>query len=195
MRRELALALALIGCGPAAAPCPSGTQSDPPRAHEIQARLATVSEGRALIDAARAQVPAICFGARASSSVITRDRVVLLATDLEEGEAAARLGHLLVHARDGLPVELVHTGLDADACHEAVRRALMLEARAYVTEITLQDALVAEPVTLAFAFSDAVRASSTQDERESVVLAYLYAHPDGGRGVDGLLEAYRARCR
>ena len=189
MRREL-LALLLIGCGATPPACPDGTRPDTARASAIEARLSTVSEGRALIESAHVS---ICFVTSGSSSVITTDRVVLLASELEEGEAAARLGHLLVHARDGLPIDLIQSGLDHDACEAAVDRALTLEARAYVTEIALQDALGAHPTTLAFAFAADVRAAP-EPERESIAHAYLVAHPDGGPGLDGLAAAYRARC-
>ena len=188
--------MCLLGaCGVPAtrAACPAGTRADGPRAAAIEARLGTVSEGRALL-ASRDRVAAICFGDPASSSVITADRLVLLAGALEEGEAAARLGHLLVHAREGLPIDEVHAGLDEAACDAAVERALMLEARAYVVEVALQDALGARPTTLAFEFAARLRATS-EGEREGIVTAYLRAHPRGGPGIDGLADAYRARCR
>lgn len=192
MRPELAL-LVLIGCGAPAPACPSGTHADAARASAIEHRLASVAEGRALIDAARARVPAICFGASESASVISTDRVILLAEGLEEGEAAARLGHLLVHARDGLATDEVHAGMDADACELGVDRALDLEARAYVVEVSLQSALGARPTTLAFEFADAMRAAPP-DARFEIARAYLRDHPDGGPGIDGLASAYRAIC-
>ena len=192
MRRELAL-LGLIGCGAPAPSCPSGTHAEAARASAIEHRLASVAEGRALIDAARARVSSVCFGAPQSASVITTDRVILLADGLEEGEAAARLGHLLVHARDGLPTDEVHAGMNADACETAVGRALDLEARAYVVEVSLQTALGARPTMLAFEFGDAMRAAGP-DARFEIARTYLRDHPDGGPGIDGLASAYRAIC-
>ncbi len=192
MRREL-IALVLIGCGAPAPTCPSGTHDDVARASAIENRLASVAQGRALIDAARARVPAICFGASESASVITTDRVVLLASGLEEGEAAARLGHLLVHARDGLPTDEVHARMDPAACEAAVDRAIDLEAHAYVVEVSLQTALDARPTQLVFEFVDAMRAAPP-DTRFDIARTYLREHPDGGPGIDGLASAYRALC-
>ncbi len=197
MRRELAIALVVVGCGPPAAPspsCPSGTHLDAARASAIETRLASVDEGRAWIDAARARVSAICFGSVSSPSVITTDRTVVLSSALEEGEAAARLGHLLVHAREGLPTDMVGRGQGDATCDAAVERALTLEARAYVVEVSLQAALGAHPITLAFEFTDEMRAAP-RTQREAIALAYLHAHPDGGPGIDGLESAYRALCR
>lgn len=190
MRREL-LAIGLAACTSApVATCPAGTDADAARASAIETRLASVSEGRALLGS-RDRVAAICFGDGAS--VITSDHVVLLARTLEEGEAAARLGHLLVHARDGLPIDVIHAGVSESDCDAAVDRALALEARAYVTEVALQDALHAQPSVLAFEFASDVR-TSTPDAREPLVLAYLRAHPTGAPGIEGLAAAYRARC-
>jgi hypothetical protein len=192
MRPELALALVLAACGtPASAPsaCPTGTHADATHASAIEARLGSIAAGRALLDVTRAEVPAICFGDAASTSVITRARVVLLADGLEEGEAAARLGHLLVHVRDGLPIDQLHPPCDA-----AVEHAMALEARAYVEELALQDGLAAHPTTLAFEFADAVR-DAAPDAREGIVRTYLHAHPDGAPGIDGLESAYRELCR
>ena len=190
----LALAIAACDHGGSRAPCPSGAWRDESREHAIEARLASVAEGRVLLDAQRDRVARVCFTSASSASVVTHDRVVILAQGLEEGEAAARLGHLLVHLRDGLPIDAVSPGLAAESCDAAVGRALALEAHAYVVEIALQDELGVHPQTLAFEFGDAVRAASG-DSREGIVLAYLRDHPTGGQGIDGLAEAYRARCR
>jgi hypothetical protein len=192
MRVEL-LALALVACSTAPVPCPDGTHADEGRAAAIAERLGTVSEGRALL-ALRDRVRAICFGDRTSASVITSEHVVVLNDALEEAEAAARLGHLLVHVRDGLPIDVVSSGLDPAACDAAVDRALTLEARAYVVEVSLQDALGAHPTLLAFELAGDLRAASP-DARESIALRYLRAHPSGAPGIDGLADAYRARCR
>ena len=198
MRAEAALAFAFAvaacGTGGARPPCPSGTWPDEARERAIEARLASVAEGRTLLDAQQDRVARVCFASASSASVVTHDRVVILAQGLEEAEAAARLGHLLVHLRDGLPIDAVSASLAPAACDAAVDRALALEARAYVAEVALQDELGAHPRMLAFEFGDALRAASG-DAREGIVLAYLREHPTGGQGIDGLAEAYRARCR
>lgn len=204
MRRDdavllaLSFSLSLPACSRAApapdVPCPAGTTSDAARADAIETRLTSVPRGRAIVDSARARVVRVCFGDARGASVITDARIVVLAAGLEEGEAAARLGHLLVHARDGLPIDEIRPPLDAAACELAVTRAMTLEARAYVEEVLLQDALGARPTVLAFAFADSVRAAAPE-ARESIALAYLRAHPDGAPGIDALETAYRGRCR
>jgi hypothetical protein len=191
MRAELALVL-LAACE-TSTPCPSGMQADAARVEAIVTRLGTVSEGRALLEV-RDRIAATCFATPGSASVITSERIVILASDLEEGEASARLGHLLAHVRDGLPTDAVHSGLAGAACDAAVDRALRLEARAYVIEVSLQEALHARPTTLAFEFAEAMRAAPTE-AREAIALAYLRDHPHGAAGIDGLADAYRARCR
>jgi hypothetical protein len=198
MRRSpawLLLALALVGCPvPPPPPCPSGSVADATLAERIEHRLARTMRGRVLLDTQRVHVRAFCFVPPGSTSAITDERDVLLARDLEEGEAAARLAHLLTHLDTGLPSSAVTPTDDAAACDAMVEHAISLEAAAYVAEIDFQDALVASPRVLRFEFADAVRAASIL-ERERIVHDYLYAHPSGAPGIDGLVDAYRARCR
>ncbi|MFO0683891.1 MAG: hypothetical protein U0234_17675 [Sandaracinus sp.] len=197
MRRELALSLVLAACGttpvPAPAGCSEGLHADAARQARLEARLGSVAEGSALLAAARDRVAAVCFAAPGSASVVTTDRVLVLAEDLEESEAAARLGHLLVHLRDGLPLEAVPEGARGAACDEAVTRALALESVAYATEIELQRALEATPHVLRFEITDAVLALAPE-ARARYVARYLAEHPDGAPGIEGLAHAYRLRC-
>lgn len=194
-RRALVIATLLAACGTPSAPspCRTGLHADEARATAIEARLASVPEGRALLDAARARLAAICFAEPGSASVVTTDHVAVLARDLEEGEAAARLGHLLVHLRDGLPLEAVPEGASDARCDEGVSRALALEATAYVTEVELQRALGAAPRVLRFELGDML-AALPAGEREPAVQRYLAEHPDGAPGIEGLASAYRQRC-
>ncbi len=189
--RALLVALTLVGCTDAAptTACPSGSTSDDARALRIRARLESVPSGAELVREAGASVRSICFAPAGGLSVVDHDHRIVLAEGLEEGEAAARLGHLLVHLRDGLPDD----GLIGPDCDAAVERALVREASAYVREVLLQTELGARPTTLAFEFAPAV-AAALPDARESIVLAYLRAHPDGAPGIDALAAGYRARC-
>lgn len=190
---RIALVLALIaGCGsgePSTPHCPPGSQPDEARAAAVRARLASVASGEALIAAAGDRVSCVCFAAPGSTSAVDDTHAILLASDLEEGEAAARFGHLLVHLRDGLPDE----GLHRPDCDAAVERALAREATAYVREIELQTEVGARPRMLAFEMSSDVLAAP-REEREAIVLAYLRAHPHGAPGIDGLAAGYRERC-
>lgn len=110
--------------------------------------------------------------------------------DLDEPEAAARLGHLLTHAVEGLP--MAH--LEAGDCAGQVDLALAQEARALTLEIRWRRALGVTARRIPYAFEDDVW-RAPEPAREGVVLDYLRAHPDGGPGVDGLLAGYSRRCR
>ncbi len=192
----LAVALALVACGaPASAPaaCAPGTSVDSARRAAIEARLASVEEGGALLAAARDRVREVCFAAPESASVVTTDGALVLARDLDEGEAAARMGHLLVHLRDGLPLEAVPEGARGARCEAGIERALARESVAYVTEVELQHALAITPRRFRFEF-DAVLAALPASERAPHVQRYLAEHPDGAPGIEGLASAYRARC-
>jgi hypothetical protein len=187
--RALTLCVLLVGCGEAAVVCPAGTTADDARALRIRTRLESVERGAALVREAGERVSVICFAAPRSTSVVDASHRVMLATELDDGEAAARLGHLLVHLRDGLPDANLH-GPDCDA---AVEHALALEATAYVEEISLQAELAVTPRVLAFEPSAEILAAPP-DAREAIMLAYLRAHPNGAPGIDALSTSYRARC-
>lgn len=190
----VACALALGGCPvPPPPPCPSGAVADAAHEERIEHRLAQTMRGRVILDTQRVHVRAFCFVPPGSTSAITDDHDVLLASDLEDGEAAARLAHLLTHLEAGLPSRAVTPTDDPAACDAMVEHAIQLEAAAYVAEIDFQDALVAEPRVLRFEFADEVRAASML-QRERIVHDYLVAHPSGAPGIDGLVDAYRARC-
>lgn len=189
------LVLALLGAGcedPVgrsyhAPPCPEGALDLPARADAIVARLASVPEGAALIEATRPRLGRICFG-RGPSVLEERERHVVLDTALGPGEAAARLGHLLMHVRDGSPYA---PGADCDA---VVARALDAEARAHALELELRRALSAERGALSFGELEAAFWDAPASERVAGVRAYLEAHPDGAPGIDALASGYRARC-
>jgi hypothetical protein len=188
---RLLVALALAGCSEAhqGPSCPAGTHIDEARSDAVRARLASVPSGASLLREAGARLTIVCFAPPTSPSVVDDAHDVILASDLDEGEAAARLGHLLVHLRDGLPDE----GLRSSDCDAAVDHALALEATAYVREVELQHALGVTPRALAFEFAADVLAAPP-GAREAIVQAYLAAHPEGAPGIDGLASAYRERC-
>lgn len=187
----LALALTLGACGADAAepPCPAGHHRDASRAAAIVQRLGTVPEGATLVSLL-AGTQGICFGDEALN-VVTSDRAFLLASSLEDGEAAARLGHLLIHVRDGLPMgDAIPSDADCDAL---VREALDREAVAYVAEVRLQRALGVTPRTLAFEFAFELERLDEPSARARV-RAYLEEHPTGAPNIDGLSAGYLARC-
>ncbi|MDQ3037104.1 MAG: hypothetical protein M3Y87_32215 [Myxococcota bacterium] len=168
-----------------APPCPEGALDQPARADAIVARLASVPEGAAIVESARARVARICFGSGAS--VIDDERTVLLDRALSEGEAASRLGHLMMHARDGSPYQ---PGSD---CEVVVARALDAEARAHAVELALRRALSVRGEALVYEL-EPVFWETPERDRVALVRAWLESHPDGGGGFDALGAGYRERC-
>lgn len=195
-RACLGSAIALLlaaGCArPTAdrAPCPAGHTESGARAARVVERLASVPEGRELARVLDAHV--ICF-APEGLGVITGERQLLLSDALDDGENAARLGHLLVHARDGLPLDSDRAGAGRD-CEALVARALDSEALAHVVEVRLQTALEVTPTHFVFEFASQVRAAPDEAHAVALVRRYLAAHPTGAPGIDGLAAAYHQRC-
>lgn len=182
----------LLGCGTSVAaptvPCPVGHVRDPERAERLMAVLERAPAGAAL-SPLLARTEGMCFSPDAID-VVTTERVLLLSTRSTDEEAAARIGHLLVHVRDGLPLGDLQPGADCDA---EVERALRLESVAYVTEVRLQAALGARPTLRRFEFEGAIAPLDDAAAAEHV-LSYLRAHPTGAPGIDGLAAGYRTRC-
>ncbi|AKF08403.1 hemophore-related protein [Sandaracinus amylolyticus] len=182
MRLTVLVLVTLVACE-APASCPEGAIERPARADAIRARLATVLEGASLL---RVHSGPICF-ADGPSVIDERTHAVVLDRALGEGEAAARLGHLLVHVRDGSPYR------EGPHCDVVVARALDAEARAHALELDLRRALSVAPDVLRYELEPAYWAAPP-DERVALVRAYLEAHPDGAPGIDALASAYRQRC-
>lgn len=164
-------------------------RADEPRARGLVALLEGAPEGAAIAGRVSAGAARVCFG-QVPVSAVTPEGVVLLEATLADAEAAARLGHLLLHVVEGSPAPRA----GEPDCEAAVRRALAAEARALAMELRLRRALGVTAPALRYEFEeDFWRAAP--GEREGVVLAYLEAHPHGGPGVDALAEGYRRRCR
>lgn len=183
---------ASAGCAtpPEAERCPAPLQADGRRARALLERLRSRPEGDPIVARLRGRSPTICFGDPPFSAVTT-DGVILMQSRLTEREAAARLGHLLVHVIEGLPMERPGPG----SCEQQVDEALGAEARALAVEIRLRRALDVGPdPALRYEF-EAPFWQAAPDAREPVILHYLREHPDGGPGVDALASAYRQRCR
>jgi len=191
---SLLLLSLLLGCSEAAPPtlapapsCPEGQRAEPARAARIRAQLGSTAAGAQLL--AERDGDAICFSDIQVSSV-TEGRVFLLAEDDTDDALAARLGHLLHHAVNGMPFpDEVPGGAD---CEAIVERAVEREAEAYVLEIRLRAELGLVPDR--FDFEPAVLGTTEPDDR-LLVAEYLRAHPDGARNLDPLVSGYLRRCR
>jgi hypothetical protein len=162
--------------------------ADEARARSLVARLEGAPEGAAIVGRMPAGAARVCFG-KVPVSAVTPEGVVLLEVSLADAEAAARLGHLLLHVVEGSPAPRAG---EAD-CDAAVRRALGAEAAALGLELRLRRALGVEAPAMRYEFEEGFWGAAPGD-REALVLAYLEAHPHGGPGVDALAEGYRRRC-
>jgi hypothetical protein len=132
--RLLLTLLLLLGCEKQSA-CPDGYRSDPPRTSRVADALGRNSEGKPLLDAARGRYQ-VCWG-EPSVPVIDAQRRLLLPRGATDAEAAARMGHLLLHVVEGIPL--------ADGCGT---RALaeQQEKKAHALEARLRAALGASPL-------------------------------------------------
>jgi len=170
--------------------CPAPWSADPDRAGALVERLRATDDGAALLAGlAPRPLPALCFG-RAGPSSVTTEGVILLEAALDDGEAAARVGHLLQHVVEGLPMAHPHPG-DCDA---QVGVALVAEARSLSLELRLRRALGVRAPRLRYPFEGAFWAAPAA-RREADVLDFLRAHPDGAPGLDALAAGYARRCR
>jgi hypothetical protein len=156
----------------------------------VLATLETIEEGRDVKERAlRVASPRICFGPIGASAVTT-EGVILLDDALGEAEAAARVGHLLVHVERGSPLA---PQVDPSRCEEAVDRALTAEASALELELRLRRALGVLSPRVRYAFEEEV-VRAAPEARVGRIKAYLQAHPHGAPGLDALAAGYRQRC-
>ncbi len=200
MRRLLGAALVfLTGFAACRTPdppqrCPARFAEDATRGPALVEALRATTEGAGIL--ARlppSPAPHICFGP-ATTSAITPEGVILFTADLQGPEATARLGHLLLHLAEGLPMARPTAG----DCATQVDVALAAEARALAVELRLRRELGAPAPSgngrrLPYAFEDAFWAAPPAG-REALILAYLRAHPDGAPGLDALAAGYARRC-
>ena len=188
----IVLALAL-GCARAPETCPGGTAPDEDGARALIARLASTPEGEGVVRRLGSQAPRVCVG-RVPVSAVTTDGTILLDAALDEAEAAARLGHLLVHVVEGLPGAASAGGAAAGGCDAEVARALAAEARALALELRLRRALGVRAPRLRYELEGDFW-EAEPGAREGLILGYLAAHPGGGPGIDAIAEGYARRCR
>jgi hypothetical protein len=97
---------------------------DAPRSTRVGAVLARDAEGRRLLQAAPEHT--LCWG-EPETSVVDSDGRLLLDRRLADAEAAAKLGHLLQHLVEGMPLAEGCSGLEAAVVRET--KAHALEAR------------------------------------------------------------------
>ncbi len=189
VRQEATTSAAAAKEGPST--CPKGARQDEPRRQRLLSMLlAAGEESRRLALRGRDKVR-FCFMER-KHSVVTTEGKLLLDPRWQDGELAARVGHLLFHVVEGLPYR--DRGTDSRTCQARVAEALRREAQSLALELRLRKALQVGKPTVAFEFTAEVR-SAPEGERTEVIYAYLQAHPHGGPGIDALGAGYLARCR
>ncbi len=176
---------ALVACS-SAVELPDDCRPDAARAARVVDALAGVADGEVLVRADTAAQ--ICFGEGAGT--LRRGPVFVLSAEASDDESAARLVHLLHHARHGRGL-VAGDAVSADAdCDALVLEALREESVAHVLEMQVRRSLGVER---AFANQAAVLALP-RAERADAVLTYLREHPDGGGGYEPLARDYRERC-
>lgn len=188
VKRALAfVACALVACG--AEPLASDCTTDDARTRRVLDALSAVADAEVL--GAAASGDAICFGEGAGTT--RPGPVFVLPTDTSDEEAAARLVHLLHHARHGRGL-VAHEPIAAAAdCDALVREALEEEAQAHVLEMQVRRAIGVDRPRRPFV-NQAEILALPREAREAAVLAFLLAHPDGGGGYEPLARDYRAQC-
>jgi hypothetical protein len=170
--------------------CPASFAVDHDRARRLADRLEASAEGaRLAAHVCRDSGPTVCFG-KADISTITTEGVILFDERLSESEGAARLGHLVLHFVEGLPMSKPRP----TDCETQVERALQAEARALSLEIRLRRELDVRDRRLVYEFEEPYWAAGLE-ERESLILRYLKEHPNGAPGLDALAAGYMKRCR
>ncbi len=168
--------------------CPPLLAVNADRAGRLWDRLDDAPDGAALITRA-SSLPLVCFG-QVDLSVVTTEGIVLFDKTLDDDEGAARLGHLLAHIVDGMPMA---NPRDAD-CEAQVNDALHLEAKTLSLELRLRRDLHVRAKRQVYEFEDRYWATE-EPIREQFLWDYLRDHPDGGPGLDALANGYAKRCR
>jgi hypothetical protein len=156
--------------------CPERTHLDPTRASQVLSLFALEDDAP------------LCFGELWPSRVVTNG-VYLLDERASIEETAAKLGHLSLHQKEAARFDTLPT--KKEGCADWVDGLLVLEAKAYATELRLRQKLQVH--TNPYEFEESFWAEDPV-KQEGVILAYLRAHPLGGGGIDALGAAYLERC-
>jgi len=123
--RAAAICLFLFACKSPSQPlCPAGTAADARRTSGIIAILTQAGEP------APDPSPRVCYGP-ASGNTVTSQGVMLLDPSSDDRDLAARMAHLLLHRRDGDPLDLHEVRVD---CRAQMQRARTAEERARALE-------------------------------------------------------------
>lgn len=168
--------------------CPTPFLRNERRVQRLWDRLDDAPEGAALVLRTSAK-PLVCFGPT-EHSVVTTEHIMLLDTAMDDNEAAARFGHLLMHVVEGMPMRENQAG----NCDARVDAALREEARALSYELRLRRQLGVQAKRIQYEFEEPYWATSEQ-EREPFVWKYLLDHPEGAPGIDALASGYAKQCQ
>lgn len=126
----------LPGCHARRTPCPAGYAPDASRSERISAHLISAGEPSPPADALQ------CFGP-ASESSVTSSGAMLLNAAADDRDLAARVAHLLLHSRQGDPLDL-RPG--PATCAQRMERARQTELRARDQEDRIRSRLGRPPV-------------------------------------------------
>lgn len=168
--------------------CRQGQRDDPARAQRIRRLLRSVAAGKQLLGRAPARLR-VCF-AKTDVPALATDGIITLDQRATDAASAARLGHLLLHAVEGMPMP---SRMDPHrSCEVVVQAAMRAEARAHGLELKLQRALGVQTERS----MPHVRAywNAPVGQRVQALLAFFLAHPQGSKGLPGYVAAYTQRC-
>jgi len=124
----VALAALLAAACRSTPACPEGAAADELRTDKMLALLRADAEGQVLLAEFRPRP--VCYAPSAEAGVIASNSALLLPSGADERDLAARVAHLLLHAREGLP-QVVAEGSCDEATFELLRSA---EERAWALE-------------------------------------------------------------
>jgi hypothetical protein len=144
----LTLLLVLVGLvwlnvSQPAARCPARSTDDAARTQRILRLLRGVPEARRVLER-ELEAPLVCY-ADASEGVVDGNGVFLLPRSHGEPSNAARLGHLMLHRREALPLDDRSIRESRLPCAEFVDRVMQSERRARELEAKLRRAFSLEP--------------------------------------------------
>ena len=126
-----------------------------------------------------AKVQTVCWG-KTNFSVVDPTGRVLLRTDLSPPQAAARLAHLDRHI-----------GVTPPTGERCLEWWVQHEASAMSIELDLLEKW--QVSTDSFSYAKSYFKQLPENKRQYLI-DFIYAHPSGAKGMDGLLNAYTKRC-
>jgi len=172
------------------ADCRPGLRNAPEQVRRLVSMLARTAAGRRVL--ARIDEPLMACVGQVPMSAIMADGTLILDVRDTDAEAAARLGHLLLHEVEGMP-QIAVAG-DGRSCDRLVDEAIAAEARAHALELELRRELGVTRPRRPYPFERDFWAAGGHEERVEALERYFRSHPGDSDEAPGFVEAYRRGC-